>query len=101
MKRSQSPPVRTLTDRQRYLLARIPSDYQMNGYHEPAKPPEVRRAEAIMNRWEKAQGLAKCKAKKRAEALRRKAQEAVYFEDDRKALAIVQQCEKMLKGCED
>ena len=37
---------------------------------------------------------------KRNQALRQKAVESIYFDTPEKALAIVKQCEKMLKGCE-
>lgn len=88
-----------LTDQQRYLLNRIPGIHDMNGYTKSPKPTEVRRAEAIVARFEKAENLKACKARKRNEALIRKAREAVYFSPPEKALRIVQQCEKMLKGC--
>jgi len=88
-----------LTDQQRYLLNRIPGAYQMNGHKPLPEPPDVRRARKTIERWDKAEALRACKAKKRNEALLTKAREAVYFASPEKALRIVQQCEKMLKGC--
>jgi hypothetical protein len=90
-----------LTEQQKYLLHRIPSQYQMNGYKELPMPTEVRRAEALVNRWQKQEKRRQCQADKRNQALRTKAREAVYFDTPQKALAIVRQCEKLLKGCED
>lgn len=90
-----------LTEQQKYLLQRIPSSYQMNGYKELPMPAEVKRAEAIVNRWQKQEKRRQCQAGKRNEALRTKAREAVYFDTPQKALAIVRQCEKLLKGCEE
>lgn len=89
-----------LTDQQKYLINRIPSSYQMNGYKEAPMPVEVRRAEALVERWSKQQSRQRCAADRRKEALRQKAREAVYFSTPEKALAIIRQCEKMLKGCE-
>lgn len=90
-----------LTDEQKYLLQRIPSSYQMNGYKETAMPSEVKKAEAIVERWNKQQSRDRCAADRRKEALRTKAREAVYFSTPEKALAIIRQCEKMLKGCDE
>lgn len=89
-----------LSDQQKYLLQRIPSSYQMNGYEEMPKPVEVKKAEAIVKRYSKQESRRQCQADKRKEALRQKAREAVYFSTPEKALAIIRQCEKMLKGCE-
>jgi hypothetical protein len=90
-----------LTERQKYLLDRIPRIYDLNGRKPILIPPDVKRARALVERWDKAESKRACAAKKRNEALLRKAREAVYFCDERKALAIVQQCEKLLKGCEE
>lgn len=90
----------TLTAQQKYLLQRIPSSYQMNGHKETPKPVEVKKAEALVERFRKQQSREQCQADKRKEALRQKAREAVYFSTPEKALAIIRQCEKMLKGCE-
>lgn len=86
-------------DRERYLLHRIPSIHDMNGHKPAPEPPEVRHAKRIIERFEKAEAAKDCKARKRNEALIRKAREAVYFSPPEKALRIIQQCEKMLKGC--
>jgi len=88
-----------INDQQKYLLGRIPSLYQMNGHKKLDEPVEVKRARKVIERWDKAEELRECKAKKRNEALIIKAKEAVYFASPEKALRIVQQCEKMLKGC--
>lgn len=88
-----------ITDQQKYLLGRIPNLYQMDGYVAPPEPADVRRARRIIERWDKAEAARKCKSQKRNEALIRKAREAVYFAPPAKALAIIQQCEKLLKGC--
>ena len=102
MRRKQVEPSRKqLTAQQQYLLQRIPSSYQMNGYGERPEPAEVKQARKLIERWDKQEKLLSCQAEKRNEALRRKAREAVYFDTPEKALAIIQQCEKMLKGCED
>ena len=88
-----------LTAKQQYLLQRIPSAYQMNGYKPEPEPVEVKRARKTVERYDKQEALRQCQAEKRNEALRRKAREAVYFDAPEKALVIVRQCEKMLKGC--
>jgi len=101
MRRSKTiPNSKQLTVQQRYLLERIPSSYQMNGYKERPEPAEVKQARKLIERWDKGEKLRACQAGKRNEALRQKAREAVYFDTPEKALAIVKQCEKMLKGCE-
>jgi hypothetical protein len=91
-----------LTEQQRYLLNRIPAVYQMDDkwYGKP-KPEtaELKRARRLIAAWDKAEALRVCKAKKRNEALITKARESVYFDPPEKALRIVQQCEKLLKGC--
>ena len=101
MSRKQIPSRKQLTVEQRYLLERIPSSYQMNGYKERVEPAEVKRARKLVEQWDKQEKLLQCQAGKRAQALREKAREAVYFDTPDKALAIVRQCEKMLKGCEE
>jgi hypothetical protein len=72
----------------------------MNGYKERPEPVEVKQARKLIERWEKEERLLRCRAEQRNEALVGKAREAVYFSAPEKALAIIQQCEKMLKGCE-
>lgn len=96
-----TPGRKQLTVEQRYLLERIPSSYQMNGYKARTEPPDVKRARALIERWDKQEKLLQCQAGKRNEALRQKAREAVYFDTPEKALAIVRQCEKLLRGCEE
>lgn len=93
-------PTTRLTDQQKYLIQRIPSSYQMDGYKALPMPAEVKRAEAVVARYHKQESRRQCQAGKRKEALRQKAHEAVYFSTPEKALAIIRQCEKMLKGCE-
>jgi hypothetical protein len=88
-----------MTDQQKYLLNRIPTIYQLDGDKPTPETAEVKRARKVIERWDKAEGLRICKVKKRNEALIRKAREAVYFSTPEKALRIVQQCEKLLKGC--
>lgn len=95
------PSRKQLSVEQRYLLERIPSSYQMNGYKPRVEPAEVKRARKLVEQWDKQEKLLQCQAGKRNEALRQKAREAVYFDTPEKALAIVRQCEKMLKGCEE
>jgi hypothetical protein len=92
---------KTLTVEQKYLLDRIPSSYQMNGYKERPEPTEVKQARKLIEKWDKEEKLLQCRAGKRNEALRQKAHEAVYFDTPEKALAIVRQCEKFLKGCDE
>lgn len=99
MRRKQVPSNKQLTPQQRYLLERIPSSYQMNGYKERPESTEVKRARRLIDKWDKEEKLRQCQAGKRNEALRIKARESVYFDTPEKALAIVRQCEKMLKGC--
>lgn len=101
MKRKPTTGTKTLTVEQRYLLERIPSSYAMNGYKERPEPAEVKRARKLIDKWDKEEKLLACRAGKRNEALRQKAREAVYFDTPEKALAIIRQCEKMLKGCEE
>jgi hypothetical protein len=102
MRRKQVVPgKKQLTAQQQYLLQRIPSSYQMNGYKERLEPVEVKQARKLIERWNKQENLLRCRAGKRSEALLRKAREAVYFDTPEKALTIVRQCEKMLKGCEE
>jgi hypothetical protein len=88
-----------LTDQQRYLLARIPGLYQLNEHKPTPEPAEVKRARKIVDKWEKQEALLECQHKKRNEALIIKAKETVYFDTPEKALRIIQQCEKLLKGC--
>jgi hypothetical protein len=90
---------RKLTAQQNYLLQRIPSSYQLNGHKPTPETAELKRARKLIERWDKTEALRECKAKKRNEALITKAREAVYFSTPEKALRIVQQCEKLLKGC--
>jgi hypothetical protein len=102
MRRKQAiPNSKQLTVQQRYLLERIPSSYQMNGYKERVETAEVKKARKLVEQWDKQEKLLQCQANARNEALRRKAREAVYFDTPEKALAVIQQCEKRLKGCED
>lgn len=98
--RKSTVATKRLTDQQKYLLQRIPSSYQMNGYKETPMPSAVKKAEALVERYRKQEARQRCAADKRKEALRMKAREAVYFDAPEKALAIVRQCEKLLKGCE-
>lgn len=93
-------PVGKLTPQQTYLLQRIPSEYRMNGHKENPMPAEVKKANTMVERWNKRERQRQCAAEKRNEALIRKAREAVYFSTPDKALIIIRQCEKMLKGCE-
>lgn len=95
------PGRKQLTVEQRYLLERIPSLYQMNGYKERPEPAEVKKARKLIEEWDKQEKRLQCEAGRRNEALRQKAREAVYFDTPEKALAIVRQCEKMLKGCDE
>lgn len=95
------PGRKQLTVEQRYLLERIPSSYQMNGYKERPEPAEVKKARKLVELWDQQEKRLRCEAGKRNEALRQKAREAVYFDTPEKALAIVKQCEKMLKGCDE
>lgn len=90
-----------LTVEQRYLLERLPSQYQMNGYKPRAEPAEVRQARKLIEHWDKQEKVLQCRADKRNQALRTKAREAIYFDTPEKALAIVRQCEKLLKGCSE
>ena len=92
------PGAHKLTSQQQYLLQRIPNTYQM-GHEEQPPPAEVKQAQKVVERWDKEQSFRRCQAEKRNEALIRKAREAVYFSEPEKALAIIQQCEKLLKGC--
>ena len=101
MNRKQTPTRRQLTVEQKYLLERLPSSYRMNGYKAPSEPIEVKRARRLVEQWDKRKRLLQCQAGKRNEALRQKAREAIYFDTPDKALAIVRQCEKMLKGCDE
>jgi hypothetical protein len=101
MANKQTPTRRQLTVEQKYLLQRVPSVYRMNGYKRSPELVEVKRARALVKRFDERERLLECRAGKRNEALRQKAVEAIYFDTPEKALAIVRQCEKMLKGCED
>jgi hypothetical protein len=92
--------IKTLTARQNYLLGRIPSSHGLNGFHAPPEPKEVRQARRLIERYDKSVAHQECVYNKRTEALIHKAREAVYFADDVKALAIVQQVEKLLRVCE-
>lgn len=100
MKKTQEVPFK-LDSRRQYLLQRIPGKYDINGFHTPPDPLEVVKAQKLVDAWRKKVGLLKCQHDKRSEALVRKAREAVYFESEEKALAIIRQVEKLLKGCEE
>lgn len=95
------PSRKQLSIEQRYLLERIPSSYRMNGYKARVEPVEVKRARKLVEQWDRQEKLLQCQVGQRNEALLRKAREAVYFDTPEKALAIVRQCEKMLKGCDE
>lgn len=98
--RRSTKSVGRLSPQQNYLLQRIPSTYDMDDSEEKqVEPVEVKKARKLIEQWDKQESLRRCQAKKRNEALIRKAREAVYFEEPEKALAIVKQCEKLLKGC--
>lgn len=99
-RRVKELPRKQLTSQQQYLLQRIPSLYRMNGYRQRREPAEVKRARKTIERWDKEEGLRRCQTERRNEALITKAREAVYFDEPEKALVIIRQCEKMLKGCE-
>jgi hypothetical protein len=99
MKTSQKQLPTRLTIHQKYLLQRLPSLYSMNGHKERVEPAEVKQARKIIERWDKEESRLACESQKRKEALRQKAKEAIYFDTPEKALAIIRQCEKMLKGC--
>jgi hypothetical protein len=90
-----------LTVRKRYLLDRIPSTYNLNGFHAPPEPAAVTQARKLVDRYEKSIAHKRCVHGKRTEALIRKAREAVYFASDDKALAIIRQVEKLLKTCQE
>lgn len=97
--RGKIPGTYRLTPQQQYLLNRLPSAYQMEGYKEPPEPAEVKAARKVINQYEKAKERAVCEVRKRNEALVTKAKEAIYFDTPAEALVIVRQCEKLLKGC--
>lgn len=99
MRRNTKAPARGLTAQQRYLLGRIPSTYDMNGLDKTVEPASVKAARKLLEQYEKQENLRQCQARKRNEALIRKARESVYFDTPEKALAIIRQCEKLLKGC--
>jgi len=90
---------RKLTAQQNYLLGRIPYSHDLDGYKPTPEPAAIKLARKRIARWDAGETKKQCQARKRNEALLRKAKEAVYFESPEKALAIVRQCEKMLKGC--
>lgn len=100
MKATPTELKKQLTVEQRYLLERVPSSYQMNGYKARTEPAEVKQARKLIEQWDKQEKVLQCRADKRNQALRQKAREAVYFDTPKKALAIVRQCEKLLKGCD-
>lgn len=91
---------RTLTDRQKYLLGRIPSLYDLNGEPKITEPSDIKTYRRLVSEWDERQRRESCKQKKRNEALIRKARESVYFDSEQKALDIVRQVEKLLKGCD-
>ena len=93
-----SPPGK-LTEQQRYLLNRIPSQYRMKK-SDFVKPANVAQAEKTIARWNKQCSRISCREDRRNEALIQKAREAVYFSSPKKALAIVKQVEKMVRSCE-
>jgi len=89
-----------LTPQQNYLLSCIPSTYDMKSYSHQ-DPPEVRRARRLIDSYDAMIKRRQCAWRKRMEALRSKAREAVYFSSPEKALAIVTQCRKMIAGCDE
>lgn len=99
MSKRISSDFKKLDERQKYLLDRLPKKWDLNGYHAPQEPVEVKRARKLIERWDKHEARRQCEAEKRNLALLRKAREAVYFSTPEKALAIVRQCEKLLKPC--
>ncbi len=99
MVKTKKLPTGRLTEHQKYLLRRVPRAYDMNGHDPRIEPSEVKQARKVVERWDKEEEQLACQARKRNEALSRKAIEAVYFTTPERALAIIQQCEKHLKGC--
>lgn len=92
--------IKKLTAQQQYLLQRIPSSYQISSYKEAPTPAKVKKAQTVVKQWDKQERQRRCQADKRTQALLQKARESVYFDTPEKALAIIRQCEKMMKGCE-
>lgn len=88
-----------LTAQQSYLLNRIPSRYDLADLPVEPEPAVVKKARKLIKQYDEQREKKQCEHRKRQEALIRKAKEAVYFDEPKKALAIVQQVEKMLKGC--
>ena len=89
-----------LTIRQKYLLERIPKTYDLKEFH-AEEPRDVSSARKLVDRYDKAIAVKQCEHSKRTEALIRKAREAVYFESEEKALAIIRQVETLLKTCDE
>lgn len=95
----RTKPIGRLTPRQNYLLQRLPAMYQMSDGEKSIEPVEVKKARKVIEQWDKREALRQCRAKERNRALVEKARESIYFDDHEKALVIIRQCEKLLKGC--
>lgn len=92
---------RTLNDRQKYLLNRLPERYNLPKREHAPDPPAIKKARRLIERFDRREAALNCKHTKRLEALLQKAKEAVYFSSETKALRIVQQVEKMTqRKCE-
>ena len=91
---------RTLNERQKYLLGRIPTKYYLTKRKHEPEPANVRIARRLIASYDKKQALLDCQHTKRMEALVEKAKESVYFHPEEEALQIVQQIEKLTRKCE-
>lgn len=83
-----------LTEQQSYLLGRLPNWYSVRDEGEVADPPEIKRARALLQRYDDRMARQRKDREKRFNILRTKAREAVYFMAPEKALKVIQDFEK-------
>lgn len=96
-----SPPSKTLSDQQKYLLQRLPGRYDIPERKTDPEPARVRQARLVIERWDREQRKLSCKAKCAAEQALQRAREAIYFAPVATALLRVQEAEKFKQGCDD
>lgn len=86
-----------VNDKQKYLLARIPSMYDLKRKRkeDPPEPRDVKAAKLTIAKWKAAQEKVVADETKRLNRLILDAKDAVYFSTPEKALVLIKQREAM------
>jgi len=86
-----------VNEKQKYLLTKIPSLYELKRRRkDQPEPRDVRAARRTIEKWEASQKAITDQEVKRLDRLILDAKDAVYFSTPEKALALIKQLEKML-----